>query len=274
MKAFKTIVSSFDWRIALFALLLIGGGITVDRYFHQFPIAFVTADAMIVAGILALGIDPLLKRHLLYEASRGIFVHLLGFEHHPQVKDKLKEIVFGTKILRPNINLRCEVAPQDRFFLFTVEYDAEIINPTDIPVEYRPTIEWEMAHNPTVHRMSFVSSDGKVKWNAADLEIGESSIERGVAELHPKKFIIQPQSKKISYKSSGKFALKLVHGYWVLFIGTPTLSLSIRVTAPDDYEVSATSADVETHNYWQYNSIRMRGDHITLRWRKKDGPWL
>src|SRR6266853_16278 len=97
----------FSFRIWLFALLLVVLGVGLIYRFHGQPIISAIAEALIVAGALALVVDPLIKSELLREASRGIFIHLLGFEHHPQVKDKLKDIVFETKLLRARFDIRC-----------------------------------------------------------------------------------------------------------------------------------------------------------------------
>lgn len=85
----------------------------------RFPVnRFVSsaAEALLIAGLSALGVDPLLKRDLLREASQGIFKHMLGFEHLPEVKDKLEQSVRETKLIRKSIDLRCEIEPRDGHF--------------------------------------------------------------------------------------------------------------------------------------------------------------
>lgn len=244
-------------------LMVIALGIILIWRFQEHYVIRGLAEAFIIAGLLALIVDPYLKRDLLQEASRGIFVHLLGFEHRPEVKDKIKEIVFETKLLRKTADLRCVAEERsDGFFNFTVEYDSEFLNPTNIPVEYVPWMEFDKAHKLEIIEMSFTSSDGKYKWHGKP-EPKEK--EPGVESVEGKKFTIQPESNGITYKGHSKYRILLRHGYCIFYAGRPTLRTTVHATIPVGYEVSATPATVENVNYWQYDSLQMKGDHVTLR---------
>ncbi len=261
------------FRTWMLALLLIVVGITLIWKLPNNRIVSTAADAVLIAGILALAVDPLLKRDLLVQASRGIFVHLLGFEHHPQVKEKLKRIVFETKILRTQCHMVLTVQPRkEGDFLLTVDYDSEIINPTAAPVDFEPYAESDAAHKPQQLRMQFVSSGGKVAWTEMNVKLSES--EPGVLIAKPHKISLQPQSRGVTYHGSGTYQITSRHGYFITHMGLPTLDLSIRVNIPDDYQVAATQSDVQTDKYWEYNNIRMTGEHVTVRWRRRDGEWL
>jgi len=261
------------FRIWMVALILIAAGVAMIVKVPTHPLAAAFGDAVLIAGILALGVDPLLKRDLLREASRGIFIHLLGFEHHPQVKDKLKQLIFETKLIRTQLRNVLTIEPrEDGAFMVTVEYESEIINPTATPVKFQPYGEWDMGHKPKVERMAFTSSDGKVAWTEKDVKLTE--LEPGVQTAKPHKVEIQPDSKGISYRGSGRYQILCKHAYMFQYMGLPTLNASFRVNAPEEYEVTATKADIETDRYWEYTTIKMVGDHITIRWRKRGGEWL
>ena len=274
MEHSMTIRQQKHWfRIWMLAALMIGAAIAVMYAIPENRFASAGADALLIAGVLALGVDPLLKRDLLTEASRGVFFHILGFDHHPQVKEKLKEIVYGTKLLRTKLHTTINVEPQDDGFLVRVEYESEILNSTNLPVTYEPSIDWDMAHKPQVLWMSFTSSDGKVKWTEKNPALEES--EPGVQKISPHKVTLQPHMKSgTTYRGSGSFTIFTKHGYFILYTGLPTLQTSNRAFVPEDYEVSGTKADVENENYWEWNSIRMPGYHTSIRWRKRGGDWL
>jgi hypothetical protein len=260
-------------RIWMFAVLLIGVGIIAIWKLPPYFLLDKIAEALIVAGVLALFVDPLLKRALLVEASRGIFVHLLGFEHRPEVKDKLKELVFETKLLRKTLDLHCLVEERvDGYFDFTVEYDTEIINPTNNAIDYVPRMDFDKAHKVEVLQMTFTSSDNKYRWHGRP-EPKEREREPGVDVILGKTFTIQPESKGVAYKVHGHYKILLRNGYSQFYCGRPTLRTTMRAKAPAGYELTTTPATVENSNYWQYDSIQMLGDHITLRWRKTGGEW-
>jgi len=263
-----------DWfRIWMMALLLMAlGGIMIWR-FPEHRIVSMIADAVLIAGVLGLCVDPLLKRDLLTEASRGIFVHMMGFEHHPQVKDKLKEIVFETKLLRTELRETLLVEPCDDGFWVTATYETDILNPTNNSVSLDPGIEWDMGHKPQLVHMSFTSSDGKVKLNEKGVQPQEK--EPGLLTAKLRRIDFRPASTGVTYRGSGSFRILCRHGYYMVIIGRlPTLKTCIRVEIPDDYEVSAATPDVRNDNYFEYDGIRMPGNHITVRWRKKGGEWL
>jgi hypothetical protein len=264
-----------NWiRIWMVAILLVALALFLMWRFESNHVVSTLADAMFIAGILALVVDPLLKRDLLAEASRGIFVHLLGFEHHPQVKDKLREIIFDTKLLRESLDIRCSFEPiGDNRFSVTVEYDTEIINPTNIPVPYHPYIAWDRGHDVELLRMSFTSSDDKIKWDEKNVVLKESKEQLGVWEAKIKKVDIKPRVSKVTYRGSGVYRVQVGHPYYSLYMGLPTLRASIRVTPPTGYVVSATPADARNGNYFEYTSIRMKSDHLTIRWKREDETW-
>jgi hypothetical protein len=86
---------------------------------------------------------------------------------------------------------------------------------------------------------------------------------------------LQPNARGgILYRGSGTFRVFTKHGYVITYTGIPTLQTSARAIVPDGYDVSATKADIQNENYWEWNSIRMPGDHTTIRWRKHGAEWL
>lgn len=146
-------------------------------------------------------------------------------------------------------------------------------NSTNLPEVYEPFIDWDMAHKPRVSWMSFISSDGKVKWTEKNPVLDEP--EPGIQKLSPHRVTLQPNSRSgTTYRGSGSYTIFTKHGYISLGTGLPTLQTSTRAFVPDDYEVFGTKADIENGNYWEWNSIHMPGYHTTVRWRKRGGEWL
>lgn len=261
------------FRIWMLALILIAIGVVLMWKLPGNHFASSAADAVLIAGVLALGVDPLLKRDLLVQASRGIFVHLLGFEHHPQVKEKLQQIIYETKLLREELRETILIEPYDEGFWVTASYESDIINPTHSKVSITPNIVWDMAHKPQAISMSFTSTDGTVNWTSNNVPTKE--LQPGLLTAEGQRIECRPTATGVKYRGAGTYKILARHGYFMIIIGAaPTLRTFVRVEAPDGYEVSATAADVRNDNYFEYNAIRMPGDHITIRWRKKGGEWL
>jgi hypothetical protein len=259
------------WMIA-FVFFAISG--VLWKKYHDWPTLHSVADGFFIAGVLMLFVDPLLKKQFFKEASKGIFVHLLGFEHHPQVKDKLKELVFETKLLRARFDARITVEPlpNDRYGV-TVDYDSEIINPTNTAVSFDPYLEFDAGQHAEVLRMSFTSTDQKACANELNPPLKEKKDDPGVLSAKLKNVDVKPSSSQVTYHGSGTYRIDVGYPFYSFYMGIPTLRASIRLTVPDGYDVSATPADAENPNYWEYHKIRMVGDHFTIRWKRHNEEW-
>ena len=177
-----TIESRWAWlKIWVAALFLIFAAVLLMWRFQENRLVSSIAEAILVTGFLAVIVDPFLKRDLLAEAERGVFMHFLGFEHHPQVKARLRDIIFETKLLREHLQMVLTVDPTQDGFWVTIDYDSDLLNPTSLPVPYEPSVEWDMGHKPQLIRMSFMPPDGKVKWTEKNIPLKE--LEPGVQHL-------------------------------------------------------------------------------------------
>jgi len=265
-----TIPPTHWFRIWMAALLLIVAGLALMLKLPNSHFASTMADAVLTAGILALVVDPFLKRDLLVEASRGISVHLLGFEHHPQVKEALKKIVYETKLLREELRETLLIEPCAEGFWVTATYETDIINPTPSNVSIEPNIEIDIAHKPEVLNMSFLSTDGSTNWTKNDVRLQE--LQPGLWTAKGERIECRPGTM---YRGSGTYKTLSKYGYFMIFIGAaPTLRTYIRVIVPEGYEVSANTPNIRNGNLFEYNDIKMPGDHLTVRWRKEGGEWL
>jgi hypothetical protein len=126
--------------------------------------------------------------------------------------------------------------------------------------------ESELLGGPPAHREVNVCT-------ISNPPLKELSDDIGVEAPTLKKCIIEPEEKGITYRLCGAYRLRLKSGLTQIYMVLPTLEMSIRVEAPSDYGVFANNADNQNQNFWQYNTIRMQGDHVILRWRQKGKEW-
>lgn len=71
----------------------------------RFGVWHSASEAVIIASILTITVDPFLKRRLIKEASRDIFYHLLGFELPTEVRETLGEFISKTKDYRKDVRI-------------------------------------------------------------------------------------------------------------------------------------------------------------------------
>ena len=114
-------------------------------------------EAAVIAALLMLLVDPFLKARLLKEAARDIFEYLLGFDQQPQLKERLKRLVFDTKLFRGNFNARYKLLPQ---------VDFELVNSTKEAIEFPYKMDFEQAENPRLDSVTLVSSEKNYAWRS------------------------------------------------------------------------------------------------------------
>ena len=108
-------------------------------------------EAILIAGVLAFAVDQFLKRELLADAARGLFVHMLGFDQQPEVKKRIADIAFGTKLFISKKQIICSItkAPVLGKVDMRVRMHWTIQNPTSESLPYNYGLAWERAERPT-----------------------------------------------------------------------------------------------------------------------------
>src|SRR6266478_1303271 len=175
----------------------------------QYPAGYfrhAIGEAAVIAALLMFLVDPFLKARLLKEAARDIFEYLLAFDQQPEIKERLRRLVFDTTLFRRNFNARYKLVPDGDLMRIELEYDFELVNPTEEAIDFPMKIDFEKAENPTLDYLTLVSSEKSHKWQQPELKAKQDEpwVLQGFAE--PVK--IQPASKGISYRFSGKCAVE------------------------------------------------------------------
>jgi hypothetical protein len=223
-------------------------------------------EAAVIAALLMLLVDPFLKARLLKEAARDIFEYLLGFDQQPQLKERLKRLVFDTKLFRRNFNARYKLLPQVDFIQIEMEFDFELVNPTEEAIEFQYKMDFEQAENPRLDSLTLISSERSYEWRPTlQSKEDEPSVLQGFAD--PVK--IQPASKGISYRFDGKCAMSYpLSFYYAQHFGYPTIGVTVTIEHPQTLEIDPAPTPSHEGNVWRYERLFMPGDHISIRWKQ------
>jgi hypothetical protein len=225
-------------------------------------------ESLIVAGILVLLIDPFLKERLLREASKGIFHYLLGFDQQPEIKTRLRALVFDTKLFRKNFCLRCVLVPENGKVCLNMDVSFEVFNPTDEVQRYRHATQFERVESPNVHVLALIST--AVSYSKNDIALKPKSDDTEVLEAEAGPIDIEPSAKGISYRFSGKFSLVYPEEFfYAVHVGTPTIGMRIEITPPKGFRVTASQTPTSTEDVWEYERLFMPGEHIDFRWERE-----
>ncbi len=220
-------------------------------------------EAAVVAGALALIVDPFLKRRLVKEASKGIFKHMLGFDQPPEIRDRLEKILLGTKlyISHKTIACRLSVAP-DRPDVVQLEVTSSwwVHNPTGRALEYRHSAAFERSEKPSKVVLMRISDDGYT----ASGPLSENN-EPGVLWTQEKASLIPPGLRGVSFQTQYSCEHRIDDHHDFAVGQTPVIGTTLIVDAPPGLQVEA-SPGVRQDGTWLYDDLFMTGDRVTLRW--------
>jgi hypothetical protein len=225
-------------------------------------------ESLIVAGVVVLLIDPFLKERLLREASKGIFHYLLGFDQQPEIQERLKKLVFDTKLFRRNFVIRIVLTSANDKMLLDMDVSFEVFNPTNEVQKYEHAAQFEIAEKPTMYAMTLLSE--LKTYNKENVPFVPKKEDLEVLEAKADDVEIEPLAKKISYKFGSKLSLTYpLEFFHAIHVGAPTIGMRVEVKAPSGFRVTASKASINVGNVWQYNRLFMPEEHVNIRWERE-----
>lgn len=252
------------------SLLLVSIGAPLLWKFPEGYFRHSLGETAILAGLLVLLVDPFLKARLLKEASKDIFHYLLGFDQQPEIKDRLKSLVFDTKVFRKGFHMRCTFVPVEDAMRLELECDFEVINPTNEIHRYSHAIQCEKVEKPEVHLMTLISDQDAYSFVPDRLESKKDDPE--VLEARAKEIGIAPSTKGLTYTFGAKFSMTYPEEFfYAVHVGTPTIGMTIEVVPPPGFAVTASPTPTFAKNIWKYDKLFMPGEHVDIRWQRLVG---
>jgi hypothetical protein len=255
-------VQELKWKwfhMASVAGLILGGAVLLIYDFWKS-----LGEALLIAGILAIVVDPYLKRRIQKEAGLDIFHHLLGFALPLEIKERLKQIVIGTKLYRQDMTMVCTFSATSTGMKIEFETRFEVVNPTPEIVPFRQRLQFEKSEVPTLLSISLTGDPQYGK----DAKLSPLRGEEAVLAYEGRAIKIKPkEANERAWFSSGYSCEYPMSGFHVQNFGYPTIGFTLKVRSkPKNLRVTATPADKQTESEWVYPGLFMTGDHIQIRW--------
>lgn len=131
------------WFLFLLALIFIGTGFFARHHLearNEFrePVGAL-CDALMIAALLAIFVDPLLKRTLLAAASKDVFAFAYGYSLHGALKDFVNREILKVSFVRSQCTLQWEIrvdqAASDKVKT-TLQTEFHLENFTNKPIDY------------------------------------------------------------------------------------------------------------------------------------------
>lgn len=262
------------WQTGM-VLILVGAGLSVhwqrlECYPKVEQIAASLGEALFIAGILALLVDPFLKARLQRDASRSIFEHMLGFDHEPELKAKLRSIAFDTKLYRRDYKLECDISmPNQESGKVQLDLNGEyeLLNASLDSIEHSCGWTFVEVDNPSGCEITMIVGEGapEVSRPAFDKE-GSGYVG---AKADPIR--VEPKENGRRYRFASKcLCIAPQDWYHTIYFSYPTIDAVITVTAPEGWRVWIGGQEDRNSNSarWHSPGIFMPGDKVEIHWRK------
>lgn len=229
-------------------------------------------DATVIAGIIALFVEPAMKRRLLREAAEGIFEHILGFDIEPAIKERLKGIAFGqTLYVRDALHVfeisrlgggRVRVVCSSTY---------ELRNATASTVRHVPIFASDRADFTEVHEMSMSPTPNHPGFVTAPTRRSDpSDSEIDIWEAQPVE-ILPHRAGAAPYRMTTRFSCVMPEDFYYNYAPTkPQVGVTIRVVHDDSLVVSVAKPLIASgHGHWYYSGVVMNGERFVVRWHPK-----
>ncbi len=259
-EAVKISVQS-DWMGPTLGILLLLPAVVYLLLKSEFPAGIL--EALFIAGVLTLTVDPFLKERLHKGATKDMFHHLLGFDLPLPIKNRIKDIVLGTKIYRKDMHMAVSFVRSGSGIRMECSVRFEVVNPTRDSLKFRHSLAFEKPEKPRLLCVALTTDSNHGK--GATLEDGD---EPGVLEWH-RDATIKPENSGKRYFFSASYTVEYPdHWFHVQNFGHPTIGASLEVNSkPADLEITATPGSTQTLTTWTYQRLFMPEEHIQIRWR-------
>jgi hypothetical protein len=259
---------------SVFILLGIGLTLLSARVpYLRFSFAESLGHAFIVAAILSLTVDYYLKNRVLREVSADVSKYLIGYQLPLEIQDRIKALM-RTQWTRRNCHVHCRVSDipgRASYVKLDVTIADEMENITDQTQYFTDTLEYEKHDPERITELRCDSDDKNANYClGGDVLAKEKRDEPGVMVVHGKRVKIPPASeRRHKYRFTAKYEVVYPENYSDVVVFTlPTIGVVLEVECPNNLRFTASPADMETPNRWEYKRLFLSGDHVRFRWER------
>lgn len=225
------------------------------------------SEALFISGVLTTVVDPFLKRHLLHEASKDIFHHLIGFDLPLPIRERLRDIVLRTDLYRKDMLVLCTFTETKGQVRIDCQTSYEVMNPSRKVLKFRQHLDFEKAENARLRRVSCDRAK-KGYGEGAALVFNEDT---GLFEYESKDIKIEPnQDTARRYRFSADFSVDgfPLPGFYTQMFKYPTIGLTVRVINRPPWLRVTCDVGPNKDGQWNTEGLFMPGDHFNLRWER------
>ena len=220
------------------------------------------ADGAIVACLLALLVDRFLKQRLFKDVSRGLFAHMIGFDHEPELRAALKSIALETYLYQRDYRLTCHIDELQNGVKLTLSKEVDVVNQSLEKRTYNAGWRFTESDQPSDCKLTVIS-DSDVRVFTPDLKADMP----GYLSAHEVVDIEPRVNKKRVRVVSSCSILQPSNWYHPMYFGHPTIDVTFTLSASPglDVWIGGHKGDSVYH----HSGLQMPETKLEIHWRKK-----
>lgn len=262
----------FAWGTVFVGVAALIGVIWAARSSWMYaPAVSAVSSSFLVAAVLALTVDGVVKLRFITEVTRDVFASIVGHSLPEQIQDRIKELM-NTSLTRSRYCVQYVFHGWDKGFVFIdvcVRY--EVNNWTRSRKKFAPPLAVEALDCPHFVSMSIATEDGTTvaEYSEGQLALLAFDAEGGqVRELRVEPVPISP-GKSLSVRIHYHIAVREYgsdpHTFGEFTLGAEVSALRV----PDGLEFSVSSGN-RAGNTWHIPRLFAPGEHVRVRWHPKE----
>lgn len=254
------------WSTYIIGIVLIASSLLISARVRAYYSSHFLDDlivALLIAGILALTVDPILKARMHREVAKDLFQHMLGFGLPEVIRERLQDTVEQTKLYRRDMKEYIVVREEGSSIVFDTEVEFRVINPTANDRDFVPQMEFENGEHAALK--SVVCFE--------DQNCGKGCILKPTKDGRQQYYKGSPVKipaggeKRFKYEYSLKYPTEM--GFYFPHFKYPTIGLSLTIKAPQNIKIYATPTAQESPGEWRYPTrLFMPGEQFGITWEK------
>lgn len=258
---------TFSLIIFGFSLLLLTEDVL--KCWHYIGLVKALGDALVIAGVLGLFVEPFLKRKLLKEAAEGVFEYILGFDLEPAIRERLKQIAFGQSlyIRDPHLLFVLERSSQNSIQI-SCTVDFELRNASPNTVAYTQSFIADRADFTEVQEFSLEPNHNSIGYVLVPIRRNDPTDQDTEIWESQKTLQIMPHIEGATrYRLGLKFKITASDDFYYNYVSArPMIGATVRILAPAEFSASVGSPAMQKGDQWYFPGVVMNGEKITVRW--------
>ncbi len=271
-------------RFWSFLAIVFVGGLVVVKLRPESVYAEV-GKALIIAAVLAVGVDSYVKSKLVADVARDISPYAVGYLLPNEVKEEIRNLL-RVPLVRNNMEIlyRLSRIPDHPGYLrSSVQLTYRVMNLTDVAQEYEHSVFCEKSFFPDVAEamvdgIGLTGGDDpySLRRGQPDFQV-QVQVHGGSIQIRKKTLIPKKGHKELLFWSQYSEIFREIYSDTVAMVW-PTIGITLHVECPPELSVEAfvfkrTEANAvppDNPRRWSHDGVFLSGEHIRIRWRPKD----